>query len=151
MKRTSLLASVAAAVGLWAVPALAETVAATIAADPDLSTLQSAIVAAGLEGDLAGASLVTVFAPNNAAFEALPSGVFEELKADPAKLKDVLLYHVVDGAISSDQLSGALVTMTALNGKPLKDVLKDGAVVVADKRATNGIVHVINEVLLARE
>ncbi len=146
-----LVASTVAAAFFAVAPAMAETVVEKIAGNPELSTLTSAIEAAGLTGELTSAKLVTVFAPNNAAFEALPAGVFEELQADPAKLKDVLLYHVVDGAIASDTLSGAIVGMTALNGKPLKDVLKDSAVVVADERATNGIVHIINEVLLARE
>lgn len=151
MTLSKLAASAVVAAFFAVAPAMAETVAEKIAANPDLSTLASAIEAAGLGGDLASAELITVFAPNNAAFEALPPGVFEELQADPAKLKDVLLYHVVEGAIASETLSGAIVGMTALNGKPLKDVLKDSAVVVADERASNGIVHIINEVLLARE
>lgn len=151
MKLTHLFASGAVALTFAAAPALADTVIETIAANPDLSTLLSAIEAAGLTEQVANAQLITVFAPTNEAFKALPSGVFEELQKSPAKLKDVVLYHVVDGSISSDQLKGSELTITTLNGVPLKDLMGDAAVVKADIHASNGMVHVINEVLLARE
>lgn len=153
MKLTQFLAggAVAAVFAVAPAPAFAANVVETIAKDPDLSTLLSAIEAAGLADQLAEAELVTVFAPTNEAFKALPPGVFEELQKNPAKLKDVVLYHVVDGAIPADKLKGSEMTMTALNGQPLKDVIGDGAVVKADIRASNGMVHVINHVLLARD
>lgn len=151
MKLTHFLASGAVAVTLAAAPAFADTVIETIAANPDLSTMLSAIEAAGLTDEIANAQLVTVFAPTNEAFKALPPGVFEELQKNPADLKDVVLYHVVDGAISTDKLKGGELTVTTLNGKPLKDLMGDAAVVKGDIHASNGMVHVINKVLLTRD
>lgn len=151
MSLKSLLAGAAVAMTLASAPAMAETVAEILVRNPDLSTFVSAIEAAGLTEQIETATAVTVFAPTNEAFKALPPGVFDELQADKAKLRDVVLYHFADGEVLAGKLKGSALSLTALNGKPLKDVIGDAAVVEADKRASNGVVHVIDTVLLTRE
>lgn len=151
MSLKSLLAGAAVAMTLASAPAMAETVAEILVRNPDLSTFVSAIEAAGLTEQIETAQTITVFAPTNEAFEALPPGVFDALQADKAKLKDVVLYHFVEGEVPSEKLKGSALSIAALNGKPLKDVIGDAAVVEADKRASNGVVHVIDTVLLTRE
>ena len=69
-----------------------------VVATEDLSTLKAAVEAAGLESTLQGADPLTVFAPNNAAFAALPEGTLEALLADIPQLTAILTYHVLDGA-----------------------------------------------------
>jgi uncharacterized surface protein with fasciclin (FAS1) repeats len=151
MSLKSLLAGAALALVFAAPPVLAETVAEILVRNPDLSTFVSAIEAAGLTEQIETATAVTVFAPTNEAFKALPPGVFDELQADKAKLRDVVLYHFAEGEVLAGKLKGSALSLTALNGKPLKDVIGDAAVVEADKRASNGVVHVIDTVLLTRE
>ncbi|PJN94438.1 hypothetical protein CNY89_14495 [Amaricoccus sp. HAR-UPW-R2A-40] len=151
MSLKSLLAGAAVAMTLASAPAMAETVAEILVRNPDLSTFVSAIEAAGLTEQIETAQTITVFAPTNEAFKALPPGVFDALQADKAKLKDVVLYHFVEGEVPSEKLKGSALSIAALNGKPLKDVIGDAAVVEADKRASNGVVHVIDTVLLTRE
>lgn len=151
MSLKSLLAGAAVAMTLASAPAMAETVAEILVRNPDLSTFVSAIEAAGLTEQIETAESITVFAPTNEAFKALPPGVFDTLQSDKAKLKDVVLYHFVEGEVPSEKLKGSALSIAALNGKPLKDVIGDAAVVEADKRASNGVVHVIDTVLLARE
>jgi uncharacterized surface protein with fasciclin (FAS1) repeats len=151
MSLKSLLAGAAVAMTLASAPAMAETVAEILVRNPDLSTFVSAIEAAGLTEQIETAQTITVFAPSNEAFEALPPGVFDALQADKAKLKDVVLYHFVEGEVPSEKPKGSALSIAALNGKPLKDVIGDAAVVEADKRASNGVVHVIDTVLLTRE
>jgi len=132
----------------------ATTVVDIIAASPLHTTLLTAIEAAGLTETLAGEGPFTVFAPTDAAFEALPEGVLDGLLADPeGALTQVLLYHVVgakalSGDLSDGQmietLEGSDVTITIMEG----NVYVNGAmVVVADIEADNGVVHVIDAVI----
>ena len=72
---------------------------------PSLSTLASAIEAAGLTSTLSGGGHFTVFAPTNDAFAALPAGVLDSLINHPEQLADILKYHVVNGAVKSTDLS----------------------------------------------
>lgn len=124
-------------------------------ATPVLSTLVTAINTAGLAGTLSGPGPFTVFAPTNAAFEALPDGVLESLIANPAALADLLTYHVVSGDFESTDLSsGSLGTL--LTGSSIEVVVAGGSVTlngssnvtVPDNLASNGVVHIINEVLV---
>ena len=119
------------------------------------NTLETAVIAAELADDLSGEGPFTVFAPTDAAFEALPAGVLDALLADPTgELANVLLYHVVGGlALSTDlsdgqtiaTLQGQDVTITINGG----NVFVNGAqVIVADLIADNGVVHVIDAVLV---
>jgi uncharacterized surface protein with fasciclin (FAS1) repeats len=132
---------------------------------PDLSTLVTALKAADLVTTLEGAGPFTVFAPTNEAFAALPKGVLANLlkPENKAELVRVLTYHVVAAKVLSTQLSnkeqittveGQNVTafVTRFFGKT-KISIQDGQngraqVIKADVEASNGVVHIINEVLL---
>ncbi len=130
------------------------TVADAVAADPDLSTLVDAIKAAGLGDALAGAGPFTVFAPNNAAFAALSKADLDALLADPKQLSAVLQYHVLSSALPSGDITDGM-NATALDGNPLTFSVKpDGVyvdsakVITPDIETGNGVVHVIDSVLL---
>jgi len=131
------------------------TVVDVIVNSPDHTTLEAAVIAAGLADDLSGAGPFTVFAPTDAAFAALPEGTVESLLADPTgALANVLLYHVVGAkAMSSDLSNGQEIT--TLSGKKVTVTINENGVfinnaqvTVADIEADNGVVHVINAVLL---
>ena len=118
-------------------------------------TLLKAATAAGLVDTLKGAGPFTVFAPTDAAFAALPAGTLDALLKDPAKLKDILLYHVVSGKVTADQVV-KLTSAPTVQGKAIKIAVKDGTVylndtvkvVTTDIPTSNGIIHVIDAVLL---
>jgi len=117
------------------------------------TTLVAAIDRAGLETTLASEGPFTVFAPSDEAFAQLPDGTVESLLAEPAKLAKVLTYHVVPGRVTSAQARGLTVAPT-VNGEELAvsangTVQVDGAQVVsADIEASNGLIHVIDQVLI---
>ncbi len=132
------------------------TVVDVIVNSPDHTTLEAAVLAAELDDDLSGEGPFTVFAPTDAAFEALPEGTVETLLEDPTgDLADILLYHVVGGAsVMSTDLSDGQMVMT-LNGKEIRVLINDNGVFInnaqvtmADIEADNGVVHVIDAVLL---
>ncbi|GGG14763.1 fasciclin domain-containing protein [Pontibacter amylolyticus] len=123
---------------------------------PSLSTLVQALQAADLEGALQGAGPYTVFAPTNEAFAALPAGTLENLLKPENKqqLVDILTYHVVEGNVKSTDLSNGMSAKT-LNGADLKVMLNgssvkinDATVTMPDVAASNGVVHVIDKVML---
>lgn len=125
---------------------------------PDHTTLVAAVTAADLVGTLSGDGPFTVFAPTNAAFEALPAGTVDTLLKPESKdkLTAVLTYHVVAGTVLAGELTDGQV-ITTLNGQTLTVAIKDGAttingakVVAADLAGTNGVVHVIDAVLLPK-
>lgn len=121
----------------------------------DLSTLVTAITTADLTSVLQGNGSFTVFAPTNAAFDKLENGVLETLLNNPDVLAEVLQYHVVNGKVMSMDLSNGDVA-TLLSGKTINVSIMDGIlklnnsamVTSADIEATNGVVHIIDEVLL---
>jgi len=130
----------------------------TAVAAGDFTTLAAAIEAAGLTETLKGDGPFTVFAPTDAAFEALPAGTLDELLAEPSgDLTDILLYHVVPGEalMQADLEAGgkfgtaledeSLVTYTGSDGKVY---VNDIEIVQFDIEATNGVIHVIDAVLL---
>ena len=131
------------------------TVMDIIANDDQLTILETAVVAAGLDGALNGDGPFTVFAPRDAAFAALPEGTLEALLADPqGLLTDILLYHVVGAeALSTDLSDGQVIT--TLNGETVTVTINaegifinDAKVLIADLVADNGVVHIIKTVLL---
>jgi len=138
-------------------PAAASTgdIVEVAAAAGGFKTLLAAATAAGLVDTLKGAGPFTVFAPTDAAFAALPAGTLEALLKDPAKLKDILLYHVVKGKVTADQVV-KLTSAPTVEGKSVKITVKDGVVylndnvkvVTTDIQTSNGVIHVIDAVLL---
>ena len=123
-----------------------------------LSTLVAAVQAADLVETLQSEGPFTVFAPTNDAFAALPNGTLESLleEANKGQLVDILTYHVVAGKVMSGDLSDGM-TATTVQGQEITigvgdGVTVDGAnVVQADVEATNGVVHVIDAVILPKE
>ncbi len=135
---------------------MAPSIAEIAAGDESFSTLVAALSAAGLVDTLAGEGSFTVFAPTNDAFAALPEGTVEALLEDPAgDLTQILLYHVVDGAAMAEDVVG-LDSVTTLNGETVSIEVVDGNVVLngsvivtaTDIAASNGVIHVIDGVLL---
>ena len=117
------------------------------------TTLATALEAAGLVETLQGDGPFTVFAPTDEAFAKLPAGALDDLLANPEKLKAVLLLHVVDGKVTAADVSG-LSEATALSGGTLAIDTSDGVkvggatVTQADVMASNGVIHIIDTVLL---
>ena len=131
------------------------------AAAKSVSTLVSAVKAAGLVETLKGAGPFTVFAPTNAAFDKLPKGALAGLMdpASKAKLAGVLTYHVIPGRLVAADLKDGQ-ELTTVNGEKLYIAVKDGKVMVsngkdapatvqiADVISSNGVTHVIDGVVL---
>ncbi|WP_305310925.1 fasciclin domain-containing protein [Methanolobus sp.] len=131
------------------------TVVDIIVESPDHNTLEAAVLAAGLQGALAGEGPFTVFAPTDAAFEALPAGTLDALLGDPqGDLTNILLYHVLSGRVNSTDLSDGMTATTLLGKDVLVTIIGDDVfinnakVTVADIQADNGVVHVIDAVLI---
>ena len=118
------------------------------------TTLAKALEAAGLVETLQGEGPFTVFAPTDEAFAKLPEGTLEALLEDKEKLTAILTYHVVPGTITADQVA-AMTSARTVNGKELGIAATGGTVTVgtatvtqADIPASNGVIHVIDTVLL---
>jgi uncharacterized surface protein with fasciclin (FAS1) repeats len=134
------------------------SIASIVADNPDFDTLETALSTAGLVETFAGTEAFTVFAPTDAAFEALPEGALDALLADKEALTEVLQYHVVSGEVDAATVV-TLEKATTLLGKDVTITVKDGEVflndtvkvVTTDIAASNGIVHVIDAVLLPPE
>lgn len=126
------------------------------ASNDDFSTLVAAVTAAGLVETLKGDGPFTVFAPTNAAFDALPAGTVESLlePANRDQLVSILTYHVVPGAVTSDQLAGQRLNVATVQGDTVHVdgtngvTVENATVTTADILATNGVIHVIDTVLL---
>jgi uncharacterized surface protein with fasciclin (FAS1) repeats len=137
-----------------------QTIVEVASANPDFSTLVSAVQAAGLAETLSGPGPFTVFAPTNEAFAALPAGTLDSLLLPENKqqLADILTYHVVSGKVmAEDVTAGAVKTVNGADftvGVEGSDVvITDGQgnqakVVATDVPASNGVIHVIDAVLL---
>ncbi len=116
-------------------------------------TLLAAVTAAGLAPTLEGKGPFTVFAPNDAAFEKLPKGTVESLLADLPKLKKVLTYHVVSGDVTSADVR-KLHDVKTVEGQSLHVhanggvKINDSNVITADVKCDNGVIHIIDAVLL---
>jgi uncharacterized surface protein with fasciclin (FAS1) repeats len=132
----------------------AKDIVATAIAAGKFTTLVKAVQAAGLVEALQGKGPFTVFAPTDAAFAALPAGTLDNLLKDQAALKNVLLYHVLPAEVMAAQVKDGLTAKT-LQGSDLKfsvanGVVKvgDATVVTTDITTSNGVIHVIDKVLL---
>jgi uncharacterized surface protein with fasciclin (FAS1) repeats len=128
----------------------------TAVAAGQFKTLASLLERAGLVNTLATGGPFTVFAPTDAAFAKLPKSTLDALAADPAKLRQVLLYHVVSGAVPAQEVV-KLRTAKTLNGASVRIRVTGGTVrvdsarvVTADVMASNGIIHVIDRVLIPK-
>jgi uncharacterized surface protein with fasciclin (FAS1) repeats len=126
----------------------------TAAAAGSFNTLAAAIEAAGLTETLKGEGPFTVFAPTDEAFAKLPEGTVDALLKDKARLTAILTYHVVPGRVNSEDVAG-LSSATTVNGADLAIKVQDGKVMVGqatvtqtDIAASNGVIHVIDQVLL---
>lgn len=161
MNRRSLLAALAAAgaLGLAACAPMQPKnpdIVDIAAGNEDFSTLVAAVSAAGLVDTLKGDGPFTVFAPTNAAFAALPAGTVDDLlkPENKDKLVAVLTYHVVPGAVTSDQLAGKRLDVATVQGATVHVDARKGVrvnkanVTTADIVASNGFIHVIDSVLL---
>ena len=135
--------------------AMSKDIVETASEAGSFATLLTAATAAGLVETLQGEGPYTVFAPTDEAFAALPAGTLDGLLADKEALKKVLLYHVVSGSVTSDQVVG-LTSADSVEGSPIAVAVKDGVVylndsakvVTPDVMASNGVIHVIDQVLL---
>lgn len=153
---------------MMAEPAATSTIVDVAAGNPDFSTLVTAVTAAGLGETLSGAGPFTVFAPANAAFAKLPAGTVETLTTTETEtLAGILTYHVVAGEVKAADLLAAIegageagYTITTVNGATLTATLVDGnvqltdaaggtaMVTMTDVEADNGVIHVIDTVLM---
>ena len=134
------------------------TVVDIIVNSADHSTLEAAVIAAELADDLSGIGPFTVFAPTNAAFDLLPAGTVEALLADPTgDLANILLYHVASGKVMSGDLTDGQIITTLQGTTVTVDITNEGVYIngakvsVADIKADNGVVHVIDAVLIPSE
>ena len=135
-------------------PSQPATVVDIIVNSEDHNTLEIAVLAAGLDDDLSAEGPFTVFAPTDAAFAALPAGTIESLLTDIDALTNILLYHVVGSAELSTDLSDGQ-SIETLQGQSvvvgidmMTVMINDATVIVEDLLADNGVVHVIDAVLL---
>jgi uncharacterized surface protein with fasciclin (FAS1) repeats len=151
-----------------AAPAAPGTIVDVASGNPDFSTLVTAVGAAGLAETLSGPGPYTVFAPDNAAFSALPAGTVEELTTTGTEqLGSILTYHVVEGEVMAADLLAAIegageagYAVPTVNGGTLTATLEGGNVMLTDAAgnsatvtatdvdASNGVVHVIDTVLM---
>jgi len=133
----------------------ASNIVATAMAASNFTTFATAVQTAGLIDALAAKGPFTVFAPTDEAFKKLPSGAYDALLKDAAKLKAVLSYHVVAGYfMAKDVKSGEVMTLqgsTLTAAVSFSEVRVNGArVTQADIIATNGVVHGIDAVILPK-
>jgi uncharacterized surface protein with fasciclin (FAS1) repeats len=121
------------------------------------STLVQAIKAAGLTKALSAKGPFTVFAPTNAAFAALPAATLKALLANPKQLAKVLEFHVLKGKVLAKDITNGMKA-TTLEGSALTFKIKNGhvnvngaRVITANVMASNGVIHVINKVLVPKK
>ena len=129
-----------------------------LASNDQFSTLVAAVGAADLADTLKGDGPFTIFAPTNAAFAALPAGTVENLLLPENKdtLVSILTYHVVPGAVTSDQLAGQRLDVETVQGQTVHINATNGVrvnnatVTQADITGSNGVIHRIDRVLLPK-
>lgn len=125
----------------------------TAVAAGSFTTLVDLVQKAGLADELSGDGPLTLFAPTDEAFAAVPKETLDALAGDPEQLKRVLLYHVVEGEVTSDEVADGASAATLAGPKvtfTVDDAVKvnDAEVVSPDVLASNGVIHVIDAVLL---
>lgn len=132
----------------------AANLAVAAQAEADLSTFNQLVQQAGLQDALKGGTPVTVFAPSNEAFKALPATTLEALSKDPAELQRVLKHHVVPGVHTQASVTGTATLDTLAETKlPLSKAgefltVEDGLVIKGDVQTGNGVLHIIDSVLM---
>jgi len=139
-------------------PVAAKDIVDTAVGAGQFTTLVAAVQAAGLESTLRGAGPFTVFAPTDAAFAALPAGTVEDLlkPENKEKLVAVLTYHVLPAEVMSSAVAGQTLEPATVQGATVKVdgsmagkvMVNDATVVSADVDASNGVIHVIDKVIL---
>ncbi len=158
IRRTFIALSAATAIGTFASAASAQDIVDTAVAAGSFNTLVAAVTAAGLVDTLKGEGPFTVFAPTDEAFAALPEGTVESLllPENLETLQAVLTYHVVPGKVMSGDLSNNMMAAT-VQGADVTIMTEGGVtvnganVVTADIEASNGVIHVIDAVILPPE
>lgn len=146
------LLALAALAGCATTPA-PSTIAETAARTPQLSTLNKLITDAGLTDTLKGAGPFTVFAPSDDAFKAVPAKTMAELAANKDRLAAVLKFHVVPGKVmAADVKTGNVKSVQGANLAMSRAgsfvTVEDAVVTQADVGATNGVVHIIDKVMI---
>jgi uncharacterized surface protein with fasciclin (FAS1) repeats len=159
MRWLALSFAAALSIGLVAAPTVSaqqpRDIVDTAIAAGQFTTLAKAVQAAGLVDTLKGPGPFTVFAPTDAAFAKLPAGALDQLIANPAQLRAVLTYHVIPGRVMAAQVTNGL-SANSVQGGPLMFQVGGGSVKVnnsatvtqADVMASNGVIHVIDTVLM---
>ncbi len=157
MKKFRML-TLAVAMAVSAVAGSKADIVDTAVAAGSFKTLVAAVQAAGLVDTLKGPGPFTVFAPTDEAFAKLPAGTVENLlkPENKSKLAAILTYHVVSGNVTSDQVV-KMNSAATVNGQPLQIAVKNGSVMVnnakvvkADIATSNGVIHVIDTVVLPK-
>ena len=164
-RKLATIAASAAAILVAAVPAThAQSAARPAAAQSNIvqtavaagkfKTLVSLVKQAGLAGTLQGKGPFTVFAPTDAAFAKVPKSTLSALAKNKSKLRAVLLYHVVPGRLTAEKVVASR-SLKTLEGQPLKVKMSNGGVTVGGAKviatniaASNGVIHVIDKVLI---
>jgi uncharacterized surface protein with fasciclin (FAS1) repeats len=152
----ALLAAPATVSAQMAAPAPTKNIVQTAVDAGSFTTLAAALQAAGLVETLQGQGPFTVFAPTDAAFAKLPAGTVEALLKDIPRLRQILTYHVVAGKVeakdvvkltSANTVQGSAVSIRVVDGKVLID---NATVTTADVQASNGVIHIIDTVILPK-
>lgn len=130
-----------------------KTIVEIAAGSDQFKTLVTAVKAVGLLETLQGSGPFTVFAPTDEAFEKLPAGTVEGLLKDLPKLKSILTYHVVAGKVLAKDVAAVKTAMTVQGGDLRVDAshgvkINNAKVTQADIEASNGVIHMIDTVLL---
>jgi len=156
IKRKMIAAIAAIPMMFAALSATADDIVDTAIAAGDFNTLVFAVQAAGLLDTLKGEGPFTVFAPTDAAFAALPEGTVDSLlqPGNLDQLAAILTYHVVAGKVMSADIAGQTLSVETVHGGSLSVDATDGVtvnganVIVADIETSNGVIHVIDAVVL---
>ena len=150
------IAVIALSVSIGAASATSKNIVETAAQSGKFNTLVAALKAAGLVNTLNGKGPFTVFAPSDTAFSKLPAGTLDGLlmPENKAKLVSILAYHVIPGKVMSGDIAGKKISVKTVQGSKISvDAMygvkiNDSNVVSADIAATNGVIHVIDKVLM---
>ena len=150
------IAVIALSVSIGAASATSKNIVETAVQSGKFNTLVAALKAAGLVNTLNGKGPFTVFAPSDTAFSKLPTGTVDGLlkPENKAKLVSILAYHVIPGKIMSGDIAGKKISVKTVQGSEISvDAMygvkiNDSNVVSADIAATNGVIHVIDKVLI---
>ena len=156
LKKYFAIAAVTLAASFATVPAMAKDIVDTAVSAGKFNTLVAAVKAAGLVDTLKSQGPFTVFAPTDEAFAKLPAGTVETLlkPENKQKLVSILTYHVIPGAVKSGDIAGKKIAVKTVQGQDIKVnatkgvMINDAKVAMADIVTSNGVIHVIDMVIL---